>query len=123
MINKKIIIVLTFALLAFIIFAALGPARFVPRTGLGWQTDHFAGYFVFTAMFCCVWRRAYAVGASVSSFAVLLEIFQGLTPDRTPDVMATFYSTSGVFAATLLADLLVRSRRDLLSGLIARAHY
>ena len=26
----------------------LGPANWQPRTGLGWQTEHFLGYFVVT---------------------------------------------------------------------------
>jgi hypothetical protein len=85
--NKNIVVVFSLALFAFIIFAALGPAKMIPRTGRGWQFDHFTGYFVFTVASCCVWKRVFVVGASITSLAVLLEICQGLTPDRAPDVM------------------------------------
>ncbi len=111
--NRNIVVAFSLALFAFIIFAALGPAKMIPRTGLGWQVDHFTGYFVFTVASCCVWRRVFVVGASISSLAVLLEICQGLTPDRAPDVMGAFFSTSGIFAATLLVDSFVRSPRQL----------
>ena len=118
--NKNIMIALNVALLAFIVFAALGPTKFVPRTGLGWQVDHFTGYFVFTAMFCAVRRRTFAVGAAVAAFAVTLELAQGLTPDRLPDAMGAFYSALGVSAATLLTGFLKGSRTPLTGGLFLR---
>lgn len=111
--RKIILLALNAAVLAFIVFAALGPAKLVPRTGVGWQVDHFIGYFLFTAVFCAVWRRAFVVGGSVTSFSFVLEIFQGLTPDRTPDLMGAFYSASGILAATLFADFLIRSRKQI----------
>ncbi len=113
--NKNLVVAFSLALFALIIFAALGPAKMIPRTGLGWRVDHFTGYFVFTIASCWVWRRVFVVGVSITSFAVLLEICQGLTPDRTPDVMGAFFSASGILVATLLVDFFVRSRRQLFS--------
>ena len=38
-------------LVLLLLFCALGPAKWQYRTGLGWQFDHVAGYFVFTIGF------------------------------------------------------------------------
>ncbi len=110
MANMAIKILLSCALFALIVFAALGPARAIPRTGLGWQLDHFAGYFVFTSVICASFRRAFLAGGVVASFALALEILQGLTPDRFPDMMGAFYSLTGVLTAALIADFIVRSQ-------------
>jgi VanZ family protein len=123
MLSRNLIVALNAALLALIIVAALGPSRMIPRTGLGWQFDHFTGYFVFTSMFCQIWRRVAAVGASVTGFAVLLELCQGLTPDRFPDFMGAFYSISGIVAAVLIADFFVRARRHMIGSSLLRAPY
>jgi hypothetical protein len=31
-----------------LVIGALGPANWTPRTALGWQIDHFLGYFAIT---------------------------------------------------------------------------
>jgi formate hydrogenlyase subunit 3/multisubunit Na+/H+ antiporter MnhD subunit len=121
--SRNLLIVLCVALLGLIVVAALGPSKMVPRTGLGWQFDHFAGYFVVTSMLCGVWRRVFATATWATAFALLLEICQGLTPDRFPDFMAAFYSTSGILAATLLADLVIRSRRQINYASFLKIHY
>ena len=36
------------AALVLLVFFALGPAKWTPRSGLGFEFDHFVGYFVFT---------------------------------------------------------------------------
>jgi hypothetical protein len=111
--EKLLFALLCIAGVAVIGYAALGPAKSVPRTGLGWQTDHFAGYFVFTWLLCGLWRHAVAVGSGATGLAVALEMFQGLTPDRFPDTMGAFYSISGVLCATLLVNLLRVNKRSL----------
>jgi hypothetical protein len=119
--NKFVIALFSVICILFIGYVALGPAKMVPRTGLGWQADHFTGYFGFTALLCSAWRRIFAVGGWVTSFALALELFQGLTPDRHPDVMGAFYSVSGVLCATLLADLFTRSGNHSLIPFLKRA--
>jgi len=100
-------------LVLLITFAALGPAKWQLRSGLGWQFDHIAGYFAFTLTICFFWTRPHAVGGFLVAFAVLLEALQALTPDRFADPMAALYSAAGVLAAALSADLLIRARRQL----------
>src|SRR5262245_2302704 len=100
-------------LVLLIIFAALGPAKLQYRTGLGWQFDHVIGYFGFTLMVCLAWPRPLVVGAAVTTFAVLLEGLQALTPDRFADLHAALYSAAGALAAVLPGDLSIRASRRL----------
>jgi hypothetical protein len=39
------------AALVVLVFFALGPAQWTPRSGLGFEFDHFVGYFFFTLLF------------------------------------------------------------------------
>ena len=94
-------------------FAALGPGKWVPRSGLGWQIDHFVGFFAFTLLVCLAWPRALVVGGAITAFAFLLEGLQAFTPDRHPDLHAALYSVAGVLAAALPADLFMRAPRRL----------
>src|SRR5690348_17754505 len=41
-----------------LVIAALGPAKWVPRSELGWQFDHFIGYFGITLFLCFAWPRS-----------------------------------------------------------------
>jgi hypothetical protein len=90
-------------------FTALGPGKWVPRSGLGWQIDHFVGFFAFTLLVCLAWPRALVVGGAITAFAFLLEGLQALTPDRHADLHAALYSAAGVLAAALPADLFIRA--------------
>jgi hypothetical protein len=47
------------ALVALVVFA-LGPAKWTPRSGLGFEFDHFVGSFFFTLLFCLAWPRPFA---------------------------------------------------------------
>ena len=94
-------------------FAALGPGKWIPRSGLGWQMDHVLGFFAFTWMVCLAWPRAFVVGGAITVFAVLLEALQAFTPDRHPDLQAALYSVVGVLAAALTADLFMIAARRL----------
>jgi VanZ family protein len=98
------------AVLALLVIVALGPANWQPRTALGWQIDHFLGYFAIALIVCLAWPRPLVVGGALVAFAVLLEGLQGLTPDRSPNLLATFYSAGGVIVAALLAALFIRVR-------------
>jgi hypothetical protein len=50
------------AALVLLVFFARGPAKWTPRSGLGFEFDHFVGYFFFTLLFCLAWPRPLAVG-------------------------------------------------------------
>ena len=66
--------------LVFLVFLALGPASWQPRSGLGWELDHFVGYFVFTWIFLFAWPRPLIVGTALALFALLLENLQSFLP-------------------------------------------
>ena len=97
--------------IALLVFAHLGPANWQPRTGLGWQLDHFLAYFAVTSIVCLAWTRPFVVGAALMAASALLEALQGLTPDRHPDFMAALFGAGGALAAALLAELVMRARR------------
>ena len=41
--------------LAALAMAALLPTKWVPRTGLGWEVEHFFVYFATTLVLCIAW--------------------------------------------------------------------
>jgi hypothetical protein len=92
-------------MLAAIAVATLVPAGWQIRLGLHWLTEHFLAYFAVTAMFCLAWPRPMAVAAVMLPVAILLEMAQGLTPDRAPDAVTALMAAAGVASAALLADL------------------
>ena len=98
------------ALLMVVIFA-LGPARWQPRTGLGWEFDHFFGYFVIALIACIAWPRPFVIGPVIIVLSVLLEGLQAFTPDRSSNLEAALYGAGGALAAALLAELFIRVRR------------
>ena len=103
--------VFSVAAMALLVFVALGPAEWQPRSGIGFELDHFVGYFVFTLMFCLAWPRPLAVGGALVVFALVLENLQSFLPDRSSYFVAALYSAAGVLAAALLAELFIRGRR------------
>ena len=72
------------AAMVMVVVVALGPAGWAPRTPLGWQLDHFLGYFAITSIVCLAWPRPFVVGVALMTFAALLEGLQAFTPDRRP---------------------------------------
>ncbi len=116
---KLISKVCSVAVFFLLVFAALGPAKWIPRSGLGWQIDHFVGYFALTLMFCLVWQRPPVVGGALAALAMLLEGLQAFTPDRHADLYAAMISASGAVAAVLPADFFIQGARRL-SGRLAR---
>ena len=99
------------AVIALLVAAALGPANWAPRSGLGWEIDHFLGYFVITLIVCIAWSRPLVVGGALMAIAALLEGLQALTPDRSSNLFAACCGASGAVAAALLAELFMRARR------------
>jgi hypothetical protein len=100
------------ALLAAIAVATLVPAGWQIRLGLHWLVEHFLAYVTVTALFCLAWPRPMKVAAVLLPVAILLEMAQKLTPDRTADPATALAAATGVAVAALLADLvLVLGRR------------
>jgi VanZ family protein len=103
--------VLSVAIMVLLVIGALGPANWTPRTALGWQIDHFLGYFAITLLVCFAWPRPLVVGGVLMAAAFLLEGLQAFTPDRSANLVAALCSAGGVLAAGLVAELFIRSWR------------
>jgi len=95
--------------LVVLAFVGLGPATWQPRSGLGWEIDHFVGYCVITLICCLAWPRPLVVGGALMVFAVLLEGLQGFMPDRSSYYLAAVYSAAGVLTGALGAELFFRA--------------
>jgi VanZ family protein len=108
---KRVLQLCCITVLVVLAVVALGPAKWQPRSGLGWEIDHFAGYFVITLMCCLAWPRPLVIGGALVIFAVVLEGLQAFMPDRSSYYLAAVYSAAGVIAAALIADLFIRARR------------
>ena len=76
------------AIMVLLVIGALGPASWTPRTALGWQIDHFLGYFAITLLVCLAWPRPFLVGGLLMAAAVLLEGLQAFSPDRSANLVA-----------------------------------
>jgi VanZ family protein len=83
------------AIMILLVIAALGPAKWAPRTELGWQFDHFIGYFGITLFICLACPRPFVVGGVVMAVAALLEALQALTPDRSANLEAALWAQRG----------------------------
>jgi VanZ family protein len=105
-------------IMILLVIAALGPAKWAPRTELGWQFDHFIGYFGITLFVCFAWPRPLLVGGVLAIVGALLEGLQALTPDRTANLIAALCGAGGALAAALLAELFVRAWRRRLKSAV-----
>jgi VanZ family protein len=99
------------AILVLLVIGALGPASWTPRTALGWQIDHFLGYFAITLLVCLAWPRPLLVGAVLVAAAFLLEGLQAFSPGRSANLVAALCSAGGVLTAALVAELFMRAWR------------
>lgn len=98
------------AAFAAVAMAALLPTKWVPRTGLGWQVEHFSVYFATTLVLCIAFRRPYVVVISVILSSAILEVLQGLTPDRVPNLTTALCGAAGAISAAILIELFIRAR-------------
>jgi hypothetical protein len=96
--------------LLMIVVATVGPSQWVPRTGVHWLVDHFLVYFGVTALICLAWPRPFLVATSLILLAGLLEALQGVTLDRTPDLLSALSGAGGVLTAALLAWIVITQR-------------
>jgi VanZ family protein len=99
------------AIMVLLVVGALGPANWTPRTALGWQLDHFLGYFAITLLVCLAWPRPLLVGGVLVAAAFLLEGLQAFSPGRSANLVAALCSAGGVLAAAFIADLFIRAWR------------
>jgi VanZ family protein len=74
---------------------------------LGWQFDHFIGYFGITLFVCFAWPRPFVIGGIVMAVAALLEGLQALTPDRSANLEAALWGAGGALVAALVAELFI----------------
>ena len=100
------IVFCSIAAVALLVFAHLCPAKWKPRTGLGWPIDHFLAYFAVTLIVYLAWPEPLVVGAALMAVSALLEGLQRFTIDRSPSFLAAFCGAGGASAAALLAELL-----------------
>ena len=98
-------------IMVLFVIIALGPGKWVPRTGFGFQMDHFLGYFALTSIVCLAWPRPFIVGGALMASGALLEGLEAFTPDRTADLVAALRGAEGAMVAALLAELLIRVRK------------
>ena len=96
-------------IMVLLVVAALGPEKWAPRTELGWQFDHFIGYFGITLFFCFGWPRPFLVGGVFMAVAALLESLQAFTPDRHFYLPAIYYGAAGALVAALVAEFFTRA--------------
>ena len=108
---KRMAKICSMVAIALLVVAALGPANWAPRTALGWQIDHFLGYFAITSLVCIAWSRPFMVGGALMAVAALLEGLQALTSDRSSNLDAALYGVAGALTATLLAEFFIRARK------------
>jgi hypothetical protein len=91
--------VCSMVIMVLLVIGAVGPANWTPRTALGWQIDHFVGYFAITLLVCLAWPRPFVVGGVLMAAAFLLEGLHALTPDRSANLVAALCGAGGVLAA------------------------
>jgi VanZ family protein len=99
------------AAIVLVVLAALGPANWAPRTGLGWELDHFLGWFAITSLVCIAWPRPFVVGGALMAFSALLEGLQAFTPYRSANLLAAVCGSGRALPAALIAELIIRARR------------
>ena len=104
---RVFIVFCSIAAMVLLVFAHLCPAKWKPRTGLGWPIDHFLAYFAVTLIVYLAWPQPLVVGAALVGASALLEGLQRFTIDRSPSILAAFCGAGGALAASLLAELLL----------------
>jgi VanZ family protein len=91
--------------MAVIVVASLIPAKWQLRTGLPWQAEHALAYFGSTALFCLAWPRRWLVAFCLVLASGLLEVMQGLSPGRVPDLSSALIGAVSAIAAATVIEL------------------
>jgi VanZ family protein len=111
--SRRLLHILGATAVASLVLSTLLPTKMIPRTGLGWENEHFIMYFAASTILSIASRRPLLVALSLMACSGVLEALQGLTPDRFPDLIAALAGAAGVLSAATLVMLLVRARRSL----------
>jgi len=93
--------------------ASLVPANMQLRTGLHWLVEHFLAYGGAALILCLAWPRPLIVAGALMAVSALLEVLQGLTPDRVPDLPTALSGAGGAIAGALLASLILYAAKRL----------
>ena len=109
--GSKSIAVAGVVLLAVVVADSLVPVTLQVRLGLHWLIEHFLAYFALTLLFCLAWPRPFVVAVALMAIASAIELLQGLTADRIPDLATAFCGAAGVLVAALLASVITDVRR------------
>jgi len=91
-------------LMAVIVVASLIPAKWQLSTGLPWQAEHALTYFGATALFCLARPRRWPIASSLALASGLLELMQGLSPGRVPDLSSALIGAGSAIAAALTVE-------------------
>jgi peptidoglycan/LPS O-acetylase OafA/YrhL len=114
--GRRLIALCAAAVLAAIVVASLIPADMQLRSGLNWLIEHFLAFFVAALVLCLAWPRPVIVAAALMALSALLEMLQGLTPDRVPDLPTALSGAAGAVAGALAASLSLYAARRLRGG-------
>jgi VanZ family protein len=98
------------AAIGLLVISSLISAAAQPRTILGWQVEHFLGYFAVTLIVCAAWPRPLWVAGALVVLSGLLEVLQAFTPDRHPNLIAALCGAGGVVVAAVFVELFIRAR-------------
>ena len=101
--GSKWIAVASVVLLLAVTADSLVPVSLQVRLGLHWLIEHFLAYFALTL--CLAWPRPFVVAVALMAIASAIELLQGLTADRIPDLATAFCGAAGVVVGALLASL------------------
>jgi len=102
------------AAIGLLVISSLSGAFAQPRTTLGWQLEHFFGYFAAAMILFAGWPRPFVVTGAMVLIAGLMELLQFFAPNRHPNLEAVVWGTGGAVVAVVLAELFIRawSRRS-----------
>jgi VanZ family protein len=95
---------------ALALVLSLGPPALNEGLRYGDKVSHLAGYAVLMFWWAqVVTRSRWKLAAAVVLFGIAIELLQGLTPDRKPDLLDVLANTTGVllgwFAAHFVPNL------------------
>lgn len=106
---RKFALLAAWGLLAFIAYATVAPIQDRPSLPASTSIEHIAAFVVLGIAFCAAYpRRLALVCAIVLGSAVLLELFQLVTPDRHGRIEDAIEKMAGGILGVLVGWVLLR---------------